>query len=80
MTTLFDEVASGDKRRALRALRRLLADRIAANPRPRDLAALSYRLMRVMEELDDNAPPRRTCVTRRRGPAGFDTELRHLAR
>ena len=60
MTSLFDEVASGDKRRALRALRCLLAERIAANPRPRDLAALSYRLMKVMEELDDTRPPRRS--------------------
>ncbi len=59
MTTLFDEVTSGDKRRALEALRRLLAERIAANPRPRDLAALSYRLMKVMEELDDARPPKR---------------------
>lgn len=58
MTTLSEEVGSGDKRRALRALRRLLAERIAANPRPRDLAALSYRLMRVMEELDEDHLPR----------------------
>jgi hypothetical protein len=64
MTNLFDEVASGDKRRALRAVRRLLAERIAANPRPRDLAALSYRLMKVMEELDRTDTLRR--VRRRR--------------
>src|SRR5438067_6489197 len=59
MTNLFDEVASGDRGRALQALRRLLAERIAANPRPRDLAALSYRLMKVIEELDDTHPRRR---------------------
>src|SRR5437588_3671562 len=55
VTNLFDEVAFGDKRRALRALRRLLAERIAANPRPRDLAALTYRLMKVPQELDEDA-------------------------
>jgi hypothetical protein len=53
LTTLYDDVASGDRVRALRALRRLLAERIAANPRPRDLATLTYRLMKVMAELDD---------------------------
>ena len=66
MTTLFDEVASGDKRRALRALRRLLAERIAANPRPRDLAALSYRLIKVMDELDETRGAKEAARSRRR--------------
>lgn len=64
MTNLLDEVESGDKRRALQAVRRLLAERIAEGPRPRELAALSWRLMRVMEELDETRPPRHQ---RRRG-------------
>lgn len=58
MTTLIDEVGSGDRRRALKALRRMLAESIAAGPPARDLAALAWRLMRVMEELDDTSPPR----------------------
>jgi len=53
MAALTQAVESGDRRQALEALRRLLAERIAARPRPRDLAALSLRLMKVLEELDE---------------------------
>lgn len=49
----YDEVESGDRRRALEALRLMLAQRIADRPRPRDLAALTFRLMKVMEALDE---------------------------
>lgn len=57
-------VESGDQRRTLEALRRMLAERIEEGVRARDLAALSYRLMKVMEELD-TLPP----LTRRRRTA-----------
>jgi hypothetical protein len=46
-----DEVESGDRRRGLLALRELLAQRLPDAP-ARDLAALSRRLMQVMEELE----------------------------
>ena len=45
------EVESGDRKRGLLALRALLARRLEDAP-PRDLAALSRRLMTVMEELE----------------------------
>jgi hypothetical protein len=45
------EVESGDRKRGLLALRALLANRLEDAP-PRDLAALSRRLMTVMEELE----------------------------
>jgi hypothetical protein len=65
MGTFFEEVTSGDRRRALRAIRRMLAERIAAGPRPRELAALSRQLMQVMHELDEDEL-RITRVRRRR--------------
>jgi hypothetical protein len=56
------EVESGDRKRGLLALRGLLARSLEDAP-ARDLAALSRRLMQVMEELeqlgagdDENAP------------------------
>lgn len=45
------EVESGDRKRGLLALRALLAERLPDSP-ARDLAALSRRLMQVMEELE----------------------------
>jgi hypothetical protein len=45
------EVESGDRKRGLLALRTLLAERLPDAP-ARDLAALSRRLMQVMEELE----------------------------
>ena len=48
-----DEVKSGDRVRGLLALRDLLAKQLASGDVPaRDLAALSRRLMQVMEELE----------------------------
>ncbi len=44
-------VASGDHRQSLSELRQVLAGAIDAGPVPRDLAALSRRLMSVMAEL-----------------------------
>ncbi len=50
---------TGDRLETLRALRDRLADEIDAGPEPRDLAALSTRLERVLEQIgelgdDDN--------------------------
>lgn len=58
---LSDELASTDNRRALTALRRVLAERIAEGVRARDLAALSLRLMRVVAALEalEGPPVRR---------------------
>jgi hypothetical protein len=52
------EVESGDRRRGLEAMRALLARKLEEAP-ARDLAALSRRLMQVMEELESlgNADP-----------------------
>lgn len=47
-----DEVESGDRLRGLLALRALLAERLADGVPARDLAALTRRLMQVMEELE----------------------------
>lgn len=65
MTNLLDEVESGDRRRALQAVRRIIAERIAEGPRPRELAALSWRLMKVMEALDETHPTRVRTARRR---------------
>jgi hypothetical protein len=51
LTDFAAEVESGDRRRGLLALRSLLARSLEEAP-PRDLAALSRRLMQVMEELE----------------------------
>lgn len=47
-----EEVESGDRMRGLHALRTLLANRLAEGVPSRDLAALTRRLMQVMEELE----------------------------
>lgn len=65
-----DEVESGDRKRGLLALRALLAERLEDAP-ARDLAALSRRLMQVMEELeklgdDDDAPSAEDELAQRR--------------
>lgn len=65
MSTFTDEVTSGDRRRGLRAVRRLLAVSIAEDPRPRELASLSFRLMQVLEELERIDEARRTTTKRR---------------
>lgn len=52
MARFQDEVASGDRMRALVALRKELATAIAAGPSPNELAALSLRLERVLEQID----------------------------
>jgi hypothetical protein len=53
VTSVTGAVASGDRRASLEALRRLLAERIEAGVRARDLAALSLQLMKVLRELDE---------------------------
>lgn len=47
-----DEIESGDRLRGLLALRTMLAKRLDEGVPARDLAALTRRLMQVMEELD----------------------------
>jgi hypothetical protein len=61
VANLSSAVASGDRRETLKALRRMLAERIAARPRPRDLAALSLQLMQIMKEVEalEGSRPRR---------------------
>lgn len=54
--TLPDVTADGDRRRSLEALRQVLAEAIADDPAPRDLASLSLRLMNVLEELEQLTP------------------------
>lgn len=51
-TGLVDAVETGERVTALLALRRHVAERLEAGVPARDLAALSLRLMQVMEELD----------------------------
>ena len=52
MAWFLEEVESGDRTRALIALRREIATAIAAGPEPKELAALSLRLERVLEQID----------------------------
>jgi hypothetical protein len=52
MADLKTEVESGDKRRALIALRDVLAARIQAGPDDKDLASLSLRLERVLDQIE----------------------------
>lgn len=49
---LIDAAASGDRRATLVALRDVLAKTISACDSGRDMAALSKRLMEVMDEID----------------------------
>lgn len=53
---LVDEVESGDRKRGLLALRKLLAERLEAGVPARDLASLTRRLMQVLEDLDALGP------------------------
>ena len=59
MADLVRAAKSGDRRKALEALRDELADGIKKCESGRDLAALSKRLMEVMAELDSLPKPRR---------------------
>jgi hypothetical protein len=82
-----DEIESGDRVRGLLALRTLLAKRLEEGVPARDLAALTRRLMQVMEELealdaagnddDDELTQRRAAVLSaagsKRAAAGGDT-------
>lgn len=52
MADFTTEVTSGDKLRALVALRDTLARRIEAGPDDKDLAALSLRLERVLDQIE----------------------------
>ena len=52
MPTLTDAVSSNDRRKALLALRDSIAAAIDGTNSGRDIAALSKRLMEVMEEID----------------------------
>lgn len=49
--------AKGDRRASLERLRQTLAESIDADPPPRDLAALSNRLMQVLTELEQLGSP-----------------------
>jgi hypothetical protein len=49
---LVDAVETGERVTALLALRRHIAERLETGVAARDLAALSFRLMQVIEELD----------------------------
>ena len=51
-TGLVEAVETGERVTALLALRRHVAERLAVGVPARDLAALSLRLMQVMEELE----------------------------
>lgn len=50
--TLLDAVRTGDRRTSLVALRDAVAETIDAKDSARDIAALSKRLMEVMEAID----------------------------
>lgn len=74
-----EEVESGDRMRALLALRRELASAIDEGPGAKELAALSLRLERVLEqidqaqgatteEIDDLAAKRRAKLSAAAGP------------
>lgn len=68
---IVEEVESGDRVRALLALRKHIAERLEEGVPARDLAALSRRLMQVIEELealgeDDDAPTAEDELARRR--------------
>ncbi len=62
MADFATEVKSGDKLRALVALRDTLATRIAAGVDDKDLAALSLRLERVLDQIEeaDSGPSEET--------------------
>lgn len=51
-TGLVDAVETGERVAALLSLRRHVAERLEAGVPARDLAALSLRLMQIVEELD----------------------------
>lgn len=57
MADLVTEIESGDRLRALIALRGELARAIAAGPEPKDLAALTLRLERVLDTIDAMGVP-----------------------
>jgi hypothetical protein len=67
MTTLSEAVATGDRRATLEALRRHIAERIEAGVPPRELAALSLQLMKVVRALDE-APQVTSDDRRQHGP------------
>jgi hypothetical protein len=52
MASLVDAAKSGDRRSTLVALRDVLAAQISVTESGRDVAALSKRLMEVMDEID----------------------------
>lgn len=49
---LAEAVASGDRRKAMECLRDVIADQIDKTESGRDVAALSKRLLEVLEALD----------------------------
>ncbi len=53
-------VAAGDRKSSLEALRQVLAEAIANDCPPRDLAPLVTRLTSVMNELEELAGPSRS--------------------
>ena len=57
MATLVDAARSGDRRATLECLRDELAESIDRCESGRDMAALSKRLIEVMDELDGIAAP-----------------------
>ena len=58
MADLTDAASSGDRRRTLECLRDEIAKTIEECKSPRDVAALSKRLMEVMDELDGLPRPK----------------------
>lgn len=58
MATLTEAVSSNDRRAALLALRDSIARAIDGTDSGRDIAALSKRLMEVMEEIDSLPDPK----------------------
>ena len=57
MSDLASAAASGDRLTALQALRDRLATEIDVTVSARDVAALSARLVDVLAQIDDVAPP-----------------------
>lgn len=73
MPNLASAAATGDRRATLEVLRDALADAIDKTDSGRDIAALSKRLMEVMDELDgmpDDGEAERNAVMRQRRRAG----------
>ncbi len=73
MKNLAAAAATGDRRATLEVLRDALADAIDKTESGRDIAALSKRLIEVMDELDglpDDAEAERNAVMRQRRRAG----------